>query len=111
MRKLDSCSLKPARKTHCIIIHWTTREVLNFYFCDDDTSFKGYSPTEPKLLLCPELARKLTSNQLYHKLQFVFGAGLTLVVVLGDLANTCKPEAGGVGGRAGRVHTPALTLT
>ena len=91
--------------------HWTSREVLNFYFCDDDTSFKGYSPTEPKLLLRPELARKLTSSQLYHKLQFVFGAGLTLVVVLGDLANTCKPEAGGEGGRAGRVHTPALTLT
>ena len=43
---------------------------------------------------------------------FGFGAGLTPVSVLGDLANTCEPEAGGEGRHvAGRVRTPALTLT
>ena len=104
--KLDSFSLKPVRKTHHIIIHWTMREVLNFNFCDDDTSFKGSSPTEPKLLLCPELTSKLTSSQLCRKLQFVFGAGLTPLMVLGDLSNTCKPEAGREGwvGREGSTH-------
>ena len=41
-------------------MHWTTGEVLTFPFYDGVSSFKSSSPTEPKLLSYPALARKLT---------------------------------------------------